>query len=88
MAANTQNEPVFIETGINESEQEGSFMNATLQGVGNHISMSIQTTLSVPAHIVEKGEAHVAAWVKMTLQKASNKALGQLRFHVQLGSAR
>lgn len=75
-----------IETGIPEFDQEGSFMNATLQGVGN-LAFSIQTEFEVPEAIFVKGEAAVAGYLAAYLAVAEAAVPG-LRFTVQLGLAR
>lgn len=82
-----QEELVRIDRGVPEEDQEGSFMNATLQGVGSSLAMSIATTLLVPDHIANDGEEAVAKFVNNALVFAGNTS-SRLRFHVQIGPSR
>lgn len=76
-----------IETGIDEGQQESSFMNATLQDAGKNtgLAMSISTTMDIPDHIAAQGEERIAAYISFTLKQFESHGL---KFHVQLGPAR
>jgi len=87
MAAPLEDALVQIDTGINEDDQEGGFMNSTLQNAGEKLAMSIQTHLVVPPCIADGGEEAVALWIKGMLCMAA-KAVPGLTFNVQVGPAR
>jgi hypothetical protein len=78
-------ELVHIETGISESDQLGSFTNATLQGAGDDIAVSIAAIVSVPESIYGQGEEAVATYLKAILGKAAYVTSGVLCFEVQIG---
>jgi hypothetical protein len=78
---------VTIETGIPGDTQESSFMNATLQEVGNDLSMSIASHFQVPDCIAHQGENAVSTFVKSKLNSAASQCVG-LHFHVQVGPSR
>lgn len=77
---------VKIEKNCSEADQEGSFMNATLQGAGDKIAFSIATYVSVPKNIYAKGENEVAAYLMQQLSAAADAASG-LKFSVQIGTS-
>lgn len=79
--------PVVLTTGIAEQDQEGSFMNATLQPAGPDLALSIATHFSVPASVAALGEQAVANLVYEALTQAAKATLG-LSFEVQLGPSR
>ena len=66
------------------SAQESTFMNATLQGLGNGIAISIATFLNVPDEVTVKGEADTKLYIKEMLSKAAENIPG-LTFEVQIG---
>ena len=74
----------IIRTGIDADTQESSYMNGTLQGVGNNIAMTIHTYMSVPDALAEQGEDAVAMWVDAKLRLA-HKACPALTFEVEIG---
>lgn len=76
---------VSISSGVPESEQMGSFQNATLQGVGADMAVSISTRISVPESVVSLGESAVSAHIAKVLDAASRAVDGALEFEVQLG---
>lgn len=75
-----------IEIGIPEEDQEGSFMNATLQSVGD-VAFSIQTDFDIPEDVGAAGEVAVERYLAEQLAKAEAAVPG-IRFTVQLGEAR
>lgn len=78
---------VEIATGIDESEQEGSFQNATLQGVVNLFAMSIAANLEVPDEVADNGQEAVGTYVREALSRAAREVPG-LSFTVQIGRSR
>jgi len=76
---------INIETGIPEEDQQGSFMNATLQSVGR-IAVSIATYVDIP-NADEMSEDQIVEHISNTLGKAESDVNG-LRFEVQTGRAR
>lgn len=78
---------VAIETGVSGDDQQGGFINATMQHAGDHLTFSIATDLKVPEHVAAAGEAAVAEFVRDRLSKASTFVPG-LGFRVQIGPNR
>jgi hypothetical protein len=78
---------VIVTEGIPGADQQGSFINATLQAVGLNLDMSVATRVEVPPGVIEKGEGVVAAFVHTLLLKATAAAGSALHFEVQLGSS-
>jgi len=76
---------VFIQTGIQEEDQQSSFQNATLQSAGMN-ALSIATFLEIPNCIADQGEAVIAEYAKHHLAKAADSVEG-LKFEVQIGPA-
>lgn len=61
---------VTVTTGINEGDQEDSFQNATLQGLGDNLAVSIETRITVPPNIIEQGEAATSMYIEGVLMAA------------------
>ena len=76
---------VHMKTGIPEEEQQGSFMNATLQSAGK-TAFSIATYIDIP-NADKMSESQVAKHISDTLGKAVFGVKG-LRFEVQTGRKR
>jgi len=79
---------VTVQTGINETDQEGSFQNATLQGIGDNLAASIETRITVPPRIIEQGEIATSMYIKGVLMAAQNAVDGNLAFNVRMGLSR
>lgn len=75
---------VSAEMGCAENDQSTSFMNATLQGAGNDLAISIATHIDIPEAVSVKGEQAVAQHLKDQLSSAANAYHG-LSFSVQIG---
>lgn len=75
-----------IETGVCGNDQEGSFMNATLQSHGE-LEFSIATYVSVPDEITSEGElqSYLTLLLGGLLYRADGKS--PVSFEVQLGPA-
>lgn len=84
MESQTTTKCVKMEIDVSEQEQEGSFMNGTLQSVGNNLAMTIHTSLTVPGGIVIQGQKAVAAYVEKKLTVAAKQVPG-LTFEVEVG---
>lgn len=78
---------VTVDAGTDEDQQESSFMNATLQGAGEAVVMSISTSLEVPEDVIANGEASIAKYVQKVLSIAASSCPG-LSFQVQVGPSR
>lgn len=78
---------VVIEFGVPEDEQEGSFMNSTLQGAGDDLAFSVATEVEVPPEIAARGEGAVGVYLRSVLDAAAGVVSG-VRFHVQMGPSR
>lgn len=78
---------VSVAVGHDESEQQGSFQNGTLQGIGDCIAVTVQTHLALPAELAERSQEEVAAYLQELLIAASNAVGNQLVFDVQLGAS-
>lgn len=78
---------VGVIAGVDESTQETTFMNATLQGVGERHAMSIQTHLYIPDEVAVQGQQAIANYVDVRLDRAAQKVPG-LSFAAQIGLAR
>ena len=74
---------IKITQGIDEGDQETSFMNATLQGWGE-VAFSIATTVKVPNSMKDDPEK-VAQWIESALNPFDS---GVVDFEVQIGKAR
>lgn len=79
---------VKISTGINEDEQINAFQNATLQGAGGALAVSIVTSIAVPTRVALAGEESIQNFIRETLQAAAKAAPGALSFEAQLGMSR
>ncbi len=75
---------VTIEKGVPESEQTSSFINATLDGFGEKVAISIATYIKVPDSMKNAGEDEIASYVENILTSAC-KASDQLVFDVKIG---
>lgn len=78
---------VKIEFGISEFDQEGSFMNSTLQNAGPALAISIATEFDVPESVHINGQWAVAEYLRLTLAPATDAVPG-LRFDIQIGPSR
>jgi hypothetical protein len=75
---------VTIATGIDGNEQESSYMNGTLQPIGNgQWAMTIHAYLEVPQS-AHASQAAVSAYVRQKL-KAAAAAVDGLTFEVEIG---
>ena len=78
---------VQVELDASEYDQEGSFMNATLQSAGEAVAMSIATSLEVPVDVIARGQQAIAEYVQTVLSAAAGSCNG-LNFEVQIGPSR
>jgi hypothetical protein len=76
--------PITMQTGISANEQESSYMNGTLQTVGDGLAMTIHTYLSVPKGVAAQGQQAVAAYVEAKLN-AAHIACPAFSFEVEIG---
>lgn len=74
-------------SGVPEAEQRSNFQNATLQGAGPHIAVSIATSVTVPPEVYGLGEAAVEGYLRALLGKATIETDEALSFEVQIGPA-